>query len=126
MYKTGNKLFTGKKFPFRLGSTISLTIINNIAGNPAKSLPTEGKPSSNQFSDLPEMSSAEDIVNKAREEIEKTMEKAMANQQGGQEFEEVIEYFDPIQDPYGKAIKYLEQHDILQLFQVIHCFVLLC
>lgn len=93
-----------------------------MADNPANSLPTEGKPSSKQSGDLPEMSSAEDIVNKAREEIEKTMEKAMANQQGGQEFEEVIEYFDPIQDPYGKAIKYLEQHDILQLFQVIHCF----
>lgn len=34
----------------------------------------------------------------------------------------VIYQIDPIQDPYGKAIKYLEQHDILQLFQVIHCF----
>lgn len=90
-----------------------------MADNPANSLPTEGKPSSKQSGDLPEMSSAEDIVNKAREEIEKTMEKAMANQQGGQEFEEVIEYFDPIQDPYGKAIKYLEQHDILQLFQAL-------
>lgn len=122
MYKIGNQHFTGKIFPYGLGSTISLTIINNMADNPANSLPTEGKPSSKQSGDLPEMSSAEDIVNKAREEIEKTMEKAMANQQGGQEFEEVIEFFDPIQDPYGKAIKYLEQHDILQLFQVIHCF----
>ena len=90
-----------------------------MADNPDKSLPTEGKSGSNQDIVLPSMSSAEDIVNRAREEIEKTMENAMANQQGGQEFEEIVEYIDPIQDPYGKAIKYLEQHDILQLFQVI-------
>lgn len=87
-----------------------------MADNPHKSLPTEGKSGSNQDIVLPSMSSAEDIVNRAREEIEKTMENAMANQQ---EFEEIVEYIDPIQDPYGKAIKYLEQHDILQLFQVI-------
>ncbi|XP_022332399.1 uncharacterized protein LOC111130044 [Crassostrea virginica] len=90
-----------------------------MADNPDKSLPTEGKSGSNQDIVLPSMSSAEDIVNRAREEIEKTMENAMANQQGGQEFEEIVEYIDPIQDPYGKAIKYLEQHDILQLFQAL-------
>jgi hypothetical protein len=28
------------------------------------------------------------------------------------------EYVEPIQDPYGKAIKYLEKHNVMQLFQV--------
>ena len=27
-------------------------------------------------------------------------------------------YFPPLQDPYDKALKYLEKHNILQLFQV--------
>lgn len=105
------------------GSTISLTIINNMADNPGINLPTGGNMSSNTDVAFPDMSLAEDIVNRAREEVEKTMEKAMASQQGGQEFEEVIEYIEPIQDPYGKAIKYLEQHDILQLFQVIRFII---
>ncbi|XP_062596919.1 testis-specific expressed protein 55-like [Saccostrea cucullata] len=90
-----------------------------MADNPDKILPTEDISSSNTDIAFPDMSSADDIVSRAREEIEKTMEKAMASQQGGQEFEEVIEYVEPIQDPYGKAIKYLEQHDILQLFQAL-------
>lgn len=30
------------------------------------------------------------------------------------------EYVQPMQDPYNKAIKYLENHNILQLFQVNH------
>ena len=29
-----------------------------------------------------------------------------------------FEYIEPVPDPYNKAIKYLEQHSILQLFQV--------
>ena len=32
--------------------------------------------------------------------------------------EELVEYVEPMQDPYGKAIKYLEQHNVMQLFQV--------
>lgn len=32
-------------------------------------------------------------------------------------FEENVEYVEPIQDPYNKAIKYLENHNVLQLFQ---------
>ena len=27
-------------------------------------------------------------------------------------------YVDPVEDPYNKAISYLEKHNILQLFQV--------
>ena len=29
-----------------------------------------------------------------------------------------VEYVEPMADPYNKAIKYLENHNILQLFQV--------
>ena len=32
--------------------------------------------------------------------------------------EEEVDYVEPMPDPYGKAIKYLEQHNIMQLFQV--------
>ena len=32
--------------------------------------------------------------------------------------EEEVDYVEPMPDPYGKAIKYLEQHNVMQLFQV--------
>ena len=32
---------------------------------------------------------------------------------------EDLDYVQPMQDPYNKAIKYLENHNILQLFQVL-------
>ena len=34
-------------------------------------------------------------------------------------------YIDPVEDPYNKAISYLEKHNILQLFQVSNCIICL-
>ena len=36
----------------------------------------------------------------------------------GEQPQQEVDYVEPMPDPYGKAIKYLEQHDIMQLFQV--------
>ncbi|KAK3093929.1 hypothetical protein FSP39_021909 [Pinctada imbricata] len=66
---------------------------------------------------MSEHADADGIVSRAKDEVAKAMEKAMTNQGKDADYEEVVEYIDPIQDPYGKAIKYLEQHNILQLFQ---------
>ncbi|KAK3093382.1 hypothetical protein FSP39_014802 [Pinctada imbricata] len=71
---------------------------------------------------MSEHADADGIVSRAKDEVAKAMEKAMTNQGKDADYEEVVEYIDPIQDPYGKAIKYLEQHNILQLFQVSFIF----
>ncbi|XP_069117099.1 testis-specific expressed protein 55-like [Argopecten irradians] len=78
----------------------------------------------------------DDIADAAKAEIEKAMSLALggmsnlggssqeADKSGTEDQEdtsrvvkEEVVYMEPIQDPYGKAIKYLEQHNILQLFQ---------
>ncbi|XP_060068447.1 testis-specific expressed protein 55-like [Ylistrum balloti] len=78
----------------------------------------------------------DDIADAAKAEIEKAMSLALKGvtnlgddkletEKSGTENEEdtsrvvkeEVVYMEPIQDPYGKAIKYLEQHNILQLFQ---------
>lgn len=67
----------------------------------------------------------DDLINAAKAEIQKAMSGAL-NQSTNlvhappeqSPSEEGLTYVEPIQDPYGKAIKYLEQHNILQLFQV--------
>jgi len=81
------------------------------------------------------LQSSEELAKTAKEEIEKAMSQALfgvsqmeSNSEENvktetdarpvQAEEEEILYMEPIQDPYGKAIKYLEQHNILQLFQV--------
>lgn len=71
------------------------------------------------------MADQEKILQAAKAEIESAMNKAFENVAGGNtaETEESSEekpkdYVEPIQDPYGKAIKYLEKHNVMQLFQV--------
>ncbi|XP_013391684.1 uncharacterized protein LOC106159829 [Lingula anatina] len=39
--------------------------------------------------------------------------------QGGAQKEEKVAYVPPLQDPFRKAVRYLEEHNILQLFQGI-------
>lgn len=77
----------------------------------------------------------DEFANAAKDEIAKAMNQAMSSlnnlneeqaTEGQREidgviYDEVPLYEEPLQDPYGKAIKYLEQHDILQLFQVPYC-----
>lgn len=68
------------------------------------------------------------IMETAKAEVETAMNKAFETVAKGarQRQEEAMlndtfaeqEYVEPIQDPYGKAIKYLEKHNIMQLFQV--------
>ena len=87
-------------------------------------------------------SSEVDVNEKLRKtaeiEVEKAMENAMASlpvkgagesevaeqssfqKQHLSEEKEVVEYVEPMQDPYGKAIKYLEKHNVMQLFQVFY------
>ena len=64
--------------------------------------------------------SPDDIAMRAKEEIAKAMAKAVENTNANADgdYDEIVEYVDPMPDPYGKAIRYLEQHNILQLFQV--------
>lgn len=70
------------------------------------------------------MAENEKILDAARAEIESAMNKAFENVSGtsgtagSEEKERGQDYVEPIQDPYGKAIKYLEKHNIMQLFQV--------
>ncbi|XP_063427247.1 uncharacterized protein LOC134710779 [Mytilus trossulus] len=74
------------------------------------------------------MADQEKILQAAKAEIESAMNKAFENvaSAGGNtaETEESTEekpkdYVEPIQDPYGKAIKYLEKHNVMQLFQAL-------
>lgn len=70
------------------------------------------------------MAENEKILDAAKAEIESVMNKAYENMSGSTGNAEQGEkgngqpYVEPIQDPYGKAIKYLEKHNIMQLFQV--------
>lgn len=69
------------------------------------------------------------IMETAKAEVETAMNKAFETVAKGarQRQEEAMlndtfaeqEYVEPIQDPYGKAIKYLEKHNIMQLFQAL-------
>ncbi|XP_045181234.2 uncharacterized protein LOC123540343 [Mercenaria mercenaria] len=77
----------------------------------------------------------DELVKVAQNEIAQAMNKAMNNistnskdnepseplkqnlSEEKQVFEENVDYVEPMQDPYNKAIKYLENHNILQLFQ---------
>lgn len=81
----------------------------------------------------------EELARVAQNEIAQAMNKAVANVSNNSKedeqsefpmqqlsystqmvpLEENVEYVEPMQDPYNKAIKYLENHNILQLFQVI-------
>ncbi|MEW8548737.1 MAG: hypothetical protein AB2693_34985 [Candidatus Thiodiazotropha sp.] len=80
---------------------------------------------------------AKELKKTAEDEVAKAMEGAIANlpvpgegdvkEQSSflkknlsveKQNEELVEYVEPMQDPYGKAIKYLEQHNVMQLFQV--------
>ncbi|OWF46427.1 uncharacterized protein LOC110455737 [Mizuhopecten yessoensis] len=81
----------------------------------------------------------DEIADAAKAEIERAMSMALkgVTSLGGDNFEaetnglekeledtsrvvrEDVVYMEPIPDPYGKAIKYLEQHNILQLFQTL-------
>ncbi|XP_076099753.1 uncharacterized protein LOC143069151 [Mytilus galloprovincialis] len=72
------------------------------------------------------MADQEKILQAAKAEIESAMNKAFENVAGSNaaETEESSEekpkdYVEPIQDPYGKAIKYLEKHNVMQLFQAL-------
>ena len=64
------------------------------------------------------------ILETAKAEIESAMNKAFETMGSGdnaavpEEKPDEKDYVEPIQDPYGKAIKYLEKHNIMQLFQV--------
>lgn len=73
------------------------------------------------------MADQEKILQAAKAEIESAMNKAFENVADGNAAESGTEessgekpkdYVEPIQDPYGKAIKYLEKHNVMQLFQV--------
>ena len=95
----------------------------------------------NETTDASQNDIAEKVRKTAEDEVEKAMESAMAslpvispgeNQVTEQssflrknlsvektvEDEVVDTYVEPMPDPYGKAIKYLEQHNVMQLFQV--------
>lgn len=77
----------------------------------------------------------EEILKAAQHEISQVLTSAMGNMTPqsnessdklsqnasgeAQAVAEAPEYVQPMQDPYNKAIKYLENHNILQLFQVI-------
>ncbi|KAH3854416.1 hypothetical protein DPMN_096958 [Dreissena polymorpha] len=79
------------------------------------------------------MADADAILKAAQNEISQVMNSAMGNisAQAGSEksefsktpvshdvvYEEQVDYVEPMQDPYSKAIKYLENHNIMQLFQ---------
>ncbi|XP_033734063.1 uncharacterized protein LOC117323138 [Pecten maximus] len=78
------------------------------------------------MADSTQVGVTEDIADAAKAEIEKAMSLALKGitslDDGNSEdtsrvVKEEVVYMEPIQDPYGKAIKYLEQHNILQLFQ---------
>jgi cob(I)alamin adenosyltransferase len=74
----------------------------------------------------------DEIVKAAQNEIAQAMNKAMNNISNNSKdeatsnslkdssivTEQDIEYVEPMKDPYNKAITYLENHNILQLFQV--------
>lgn len=85
------------------------------------------------------MSEQEEILKAAQSEISQVLTNAMGNMtpqssntemsdflkqnlslesQVASDRTETPEYVQPMQDPYNKAIKYLENHNILQLFQV--------
>ncbi|XP_060573362.1 uncharacterized protein LOC132731239 [Ruditapes philippinarum] len=73
----------------------------------------------------------DEIVKAAQNEIAQAMNKAMNNISNNSKdeatsnslkdssivTEQDIEYVQPMKDPYNKAITYLENHNILQLFQ---------
>lgn len=78
------------------------------------------------------MTDQEKIMATAQAEVESAMNKAFEavakGQAGNQQMEQAgpddafageKDYVEPIQDPYGKAIKYLEKHNIMQLFQTL-------
>lgn len=71
-----------------------------------------------------------DLVKAAESQVAQVMNKALNNvshnatdgevsdiHKEHQVVEEQVEYVKPMQDPYNKAITYLENHNILQLFQ---------
>lgn len=69
----------------------------------------------------------EDVMNFAKEEIQKSMSKIMdtGNLSLPKETDTITNgqpqspnYVEPIPDPYEKSIQYLEKHNIMQLFQV--------
>lgn len=74
------------------------------------------------------MADQEKILEAAKAEIQSAMNKAFENVAGDGEPNNAAEsggpseekdYVEPIQDPYGKAIKYLEKHNVMQLFQAL-------
>lgn len=83
--------------------------------------------------DSSQTDAAKDIRKAAENEIAKAMDGAFAKlpvsgeqssvtqkhlSDDKQAVQQDAEYVKPMPDPYGKAIKYLEQHNIMQLFQV--------
>ncbi|KAL5009251.1 hypothetical protein ScPMuIL_014832 [Solemya velum] len=70
----------------------------------------------------------EDMMDLAKEEIQKSLSKIMAagnlslsSETGANEQldSQSPHYVEPIPDPYEKSIQYLEKHNIMQLFQTL-------
>lgn len=74
-----------------------------------------------------------DGIQDISQQLKKAMDSGVDDAMGEtiQHLEEDVTYVEPVPDPYNKAIKYLEKHNILQLFQVtvsvkqfsMHCLV---
>ncbi|XP_067681994.1 testis-specific expressed protein 55-like [Haliotis asinina] len=62
----------------------------------------------------------EDKVEDVSQELQKVLDLGVDNAIGGTIADlEDVTYVEPVPDPYNKAIKYLEKHNILQLFQTL-------
>ncbi|KAK3593421.1 hypothetical protein CHS0354_020179 [Potamilus streckersoni] len=57
------------------------------------------------------------LLQAAKAQVAMVMDNAIAEINNVEPGEDDVFYVEPIQDPYQKAISYLEKHNILQLFQ---------
>ncbi|XP_071080962.1 testis-specific expressed protein 55-like [Haliotis cracherodii] len=62
-----------------------------------------------------------DGIQDVSQELKKAMDSGVNDAMGKtiSHLEEDVTYVEPVPDPYNKAIKYLEKHNILQLFQTM-------
>lgn len=61
-----------------------------------------------------------DELNEVRSQLQNALGQSLAGLPTDRRIadEDGFSYAQPVQDPYGKAIRYLEKHNIMQLFQV--------